>query len=107
MKKFILIIVCAIILASCAKQTSQDHQKANKAYDIMVKAYEDNRDLTNKEKSSIVKTIMDSPVKDVDKDTRQLNRGIEAMYMNFYETLTDGEPTHFNMAKKTTEKYLD
>lgn len=96
------------ILALTQFYTNADQKSdVEVAYDIMIKAEKENRNLTEKEVEEVEKVAnkliaYDNDMTDTDKD---INRSVSAMYLNFYETMSDGEPTHYNKAKELYRSY--
>lgn len=98
MKKMLVGVLMVLLLVSCSEKTSTYENKAKDAYDIMVNAMDENRQMTEEELDKVQDFTHE--VKGVE-DTTDLDRAISAMEMNFYE------PEKFAKAKEAADKLLN
>jgi hypothetical protein len=106
---FVILSVFAVFMLTNIHAPANEKSDDVIAYETMVKAEKENRDLTADE------------VKQVEKETKKLiafdtkmgekeknvNRAVSAMYMNFYETQLDGIQPHYDQAKELYESYMN
>ena len=91
MKTILMSIIVAFLLIGCSQASSVEKE----TYNIMVKASEENREMTEEEEEKVKEFTWV-----VKENKTELERAISAMEMNFYE------PTTFEKARKTADELM-
>lgn len=92
-----------VIFLTTINAPANETTDADKAYDIMTKADEENRELTAEEITQVEKATKTLIAFDEDmpEEEKNVHRAISAMYLNFYETSSP----YYEQAKESYEKY--